>query len=79
MILGGKKVFLQNTDVSASSWGNSSLLARNNVNSYPNSRAGVAFENEGVIAAYLFLDTDGQFKFVNNGGEVYKIETTRIV
>lgn len=50
------------------------LLSQNRINQY--SRAGIAFENEGVNGGVLFLDTDRRIKFIDNDGSSHTVSWT---
>ena len=41
-------------------------------------RAGIGFHNQGVIAAFLFLDTDGALYLILHSGAKFKINMTQV-
>lgn len=44
----------------------------------PNARAGYGFHNHGNNGIFLYLDSDGTLKYINNMGGIYQIQTVRI-
>ena len=44
----------------------------------PNARAGYGFHNHGNNGIFLYLDSDGTLKYINNMGGIYQIQTARI-
>ncbi len=59
---------------SESDWQNAQFLSRSNNTENPESRAGYGFENNGINAALLFLETEGrELKVRFNTGELKTI------
>lgn len=44
----------------------------------PNARAGYGFHNHGNNGIFLYLDSNGTLKYINNMGDIYQIQTVRI-
>jgi hypothetical protein len=62
--------------VAASSYTTPPLGVACNHNTNPGARPGISFHMMGVVGIYLYLDTDGKLRFIDNGGGVHTIQST---
>jgi hypothetical protein len=74
----GRQIMKGSVGVNANSWSDSSLLIQAPYNENSKVRAGFAFDNTGNNAAYLYFDITGQLKLVDNAGNLFEIQMTKI-
>lgn len=69
----GTHQYTKNVSPSESSWRDAPIVLIAPTNSTPTARAGISFENEGIIGGMLYLDNDGTLKYINNLGIIKTI------
>ena len=74
----GRQIMKGSVGVNANSWSDSRLLIQAPYNENRHVRAGLAFDNTGNNAAYLYFDITGQLKLVDNAGGLFEIQMTKL-
>jgi hypothetical protein len=74
--MSGQLVAAFSTGVGPNSWASAPILIASSHNVNPTVRAGIGFNNQGLNAIYLYLDTDGKLRFMDNVGGVHLISST---
>ena len=73
----GQMQFIRNLGVTNVSYSQAGVSMIAPTNESASARAGIGFTNEGSNGAYLYLDTDGKLKYMNDAGEKYIITATK--
>jgi hypothetical protein len=71
-LLGAQLIFQRDVGLGGSSYYSGSIWLRT-ASANPSARAGIGFENQGVIACFLYLETNGKLRFILNNGTVHEI------
>jgi len=74
----GQQIMKGSVGVNANSWSDSRLLIQAPYNENSNVRAGLAFDNAGHNAAYLYFDVTGRLRMIDNAGSLFEIQMTKL-